>query len=916
MVNKKRVSKVLVFVLLIGTLLSSVAFAADTKDYVIDKDIKISTKAHIQSFGDREFETDDKGVLEFGTTGKAKRLEEFALKLEGAPKDMAIEYRVHGQSYGDMPAEADKWIRGDKEIGSRGKAKRIEGIQIRLVNTETGKAYEGYSVEYQVHMQSFGWGVNKTDKGDVWAKDGEFAGTKGLSKRLEAVRLRIRREDELKVKSVSAINSTQAEVVFNKEVKEVKPANFKVTDKDGNLVFVSKVELNEAKDVATLTFFDKFADKGIYTVEVSNVKDVDGNVMKTATEAFIYLAADVAKVEFTQTTVAPETDLKTVVKVTDKLGRDVSGEVLVEFESSNTNVVGNDGKVGVKADADGESAIVVSKVKVGDSYVKSAPTTIKVKDALEATFVGFNIYTGVNTVGTTEAFEKLEADEKADFVYVDDYGNDGAATKKLVLYYKDQYGKSLPAAENNLTVTNVTPAIVIVEADGTIKPISAGEGYVKVKANDKLEHTIKIVVRAKSEIATMELDKTDVSVVAGQEATVKVAFKDQFGTKVDKAPTVKSAASTIATATPAKNSVVIHGVKEGTTTVAVSYKVNDDLTLKETINVTVVKAGELATYEAVVDATKLDVSGDNGDKDKLPVSTDVVVNEIDVNGNKIGAVENTNITLTEVDKDGKAVAAGKELLDTAELGNKVVKAVNPGTAYVQVKVGSLVIDTLEFEVVNTKSTATTVEFDRNDLAYVANYDENKFSFKLAGSTNEYTHEELKKDLATIIKVKDQYGEIMDAELTIDPLFTNLNGLKLDSTGVKLEDVTKATATLDIVVKEIKVGNGDNLISEPVVIKVAVDAKEAIATKDVADELAKVGESYEVPALAEGESYTDETKAAAVKELILAQTGDNKIDTDKVTVSVESGETTTVTITSKLVDTVKNTKTVTVTVAGE
>lgn len=233
----------LVFVLLIGTLLSSVAFAADTKDYVIDKDIKISTKAHIQSFGDREFETDDKGVLEFGTTGKAKRLEEFALKLEGAPKDMAIEYRVHGQSYGDMPAEADKWIRGDKEIGSRGKAKRIEGIQIRLVNTETGKKYEGYSVEYQVHMQSFGWGVNKTDKGDVWAKDGEFAGTKGLSKRLEAVRVRIKKEDELKVKSVSAINATGVNVKIEKLTEDLEGQTIEVIDNNGNVVEVKPLNL-------------------------------------------------------------------------------------------------------------------------------------------------------------------------------------------------------------------------------------------------------------------------------------------------------------------------------------------------------------------------------------------------------------------------------------------------------------------------------------------------------------------------------------------------------------------------------------------------------------------------------------------------------------------------------------------------
>lgn len=692
-------------------------------------------------------------------------------------------------------------------------------------------------------------------------------------------------EGELKVVEVSAINSNQAEVKFSEAVKEVKPANFKVTDKDGNLVFVSKVELNEAKDVATLTFFNKFADKATYSVEVSNVADAEGNVMKVATEAFTYLAAKVAKVEFTSTTVAPGTDLRTVVKVTDELGRDVSAEQVVEFESSNITAVPTTGIAGLAG-----SAIVVAKV--GD--VKTAPTTIKVAVQTATTFAGSYVHTGAAAIDT-DAFEKLDEDKKIDYVYMEGTGN-------LSVYYKDQYGKGTLTAVSAFngvgqpTLTNMTPAIVIVADDGTITPISAGDGYVKVKNGD-VETTIKIVVRAKAAIATMEVEKTEVSVVETQDATVKVAFKDQFGTKTDATPTAKSAATATATAVAGTNSVVITGVKEGTTTVDVSYKIGDE-TVKQTINVTVVKAADLATYEAVVDTTKLDVDGDNSDDTKLSKFTNVVVNEVDANGNKIGTAV---ATLVEVGKDGKVIAAGEALVT---IDGQKVTANAAGTAYVQVKVGSLVIDTLEFEIVKTASYAKSVEFTRNDLVVGGD--------KIGTLTSPI---DIAAKLADIVEAKDQYGKVMEVQPTLVFTFntTNLKDLTITTDG-NVTDLVKAAGTADVVITKITTDSDTdtNLITAPVVVKLSVQATdEAIATKDVADELLNVASSYVVPALTEG-SYTDETKAAAVKTLVEAD-----VDTDKVSVGVVTSEgTTTVTLTSTLVDSVKDTKIVTVTVEGE
>lgn len=630
--------------------------------------------------------------------------------------------------------------------------------------------------------------------------------------------------EELTVESVSAINSTQAEVKFNKEVKEVKPANFRVVDKDGNLVFVSQVTLNEAKDVATLTFFDKFVDKGVYSVEITNVKDVDGNVIEPTTVQFTYEKADVAKVEFVATTIAPEKNVKDLVKVTDTLGRDVTKEVDIVFESSNPNVIAVDGTVG----SDEGSAIVVAKVKVGDNkWVKSARTTIKVEEAVPTTLVGYYVYTET-PAADTDAFLKLDTDKKADFVYITDRDSNA---KKLALYYKDQYGNSMDAIPNNSTddvqITNLTPNIVIVERDNRdnnalkINPVFPGEGYVKVKVGE-VENTIKIVVREESKITTMELDKTDVSVVEGIDDTVKITFKDQFGTKIDATPEAKSSASTIATAEGVTNGVLITGVKEGTATVEVTYKDEaNEINLRQTINVTVTEPGDLAGYKVEVPTTELDLNaGGNHAAEGAVDNVEVKLFELDTNGNKIRTVtiDGTNAKLVLVDEDGNALAADGENVLAIENNNEV-RARNVGTGYVQVVVGTLVVDTLEFTVIDSESVPTTAEFD-------------SFAIVLGevDSGEGIDESDIESELQKIVTIKDQYGEVINVvqenvvqEVEFEYVITNMDGLEKEGSALVL---TKPNASADIVVIKVACGEVDNLISEPVVVKLSV--KDTIA----------------------------------------------------------------------------------------
>ena len=58
-------------------------------------------------------------------------------------------------------------------------AKRLEAIQIEL----TDEMAEQYDIYYRVHSQTYGW--------LGWAKNGESAGTEGQAKRLEAIEIQL-----------------------------------------------------------------------------------------------------------------------------------------------------------------------------------------------------------------------------------------------------------------------------------------------------------------------------------------------------------------------------------------------------------------------------------------------------------------------------------------------------------------------------------------------------------------------------------------------------------------------------------------------------------------------------------------------------------------------------------------------------
>lgn len=135
--------------------------------------------SHIQTYGDTAGKVSYMGgypTLVLGTRGRAKRLEEIAVKLQNnTGYSGGITYQAYRQTY-----EWTDWVSDGQRAGTHGQAKRLEGIRIKL----TGELAKHYDVRYRVHIQTYG-----DQQG--WVYNGAYAGTRNLSKRLEELQVQI-----------------------------------------------------------------------------------------------------------------------------------------------------------------------------------------------------------------------------------------------------------------------------------------------------------------------------------------------------------------------------------------------------------------------------------------------------------------------------------------------------------------------------------------------------------------------------------------------------------------------------------------------------------------------------------------------------------------------------------------------------
>ncbi|MBQ6127986.1 hypothetical protein IJI69_04895 [Candidatus Saccharibacteria bacterium] len=135
----------------------------------VTSDYKLSYRTSIEYYGWLDWQ--NAGEMS-GSTGYAMRLDGLQIKLPDG--QTGIEYRTHVSNIGWQ-----NYVKDGATAGSVGSYEQIEAVQIRL----TGELAKTYDIYYRTHVADIGW--------QDWVKNDAIAGTTGKGKRVEAIQIKL-----------------------------------------------------------------------------------------------------------------------------------------------------------------------------------------------------------------------------------------------------------------------------------------------------------------------------------------------------------------------------------------------------------------------------------------------------------------------------------------------------------------------------------------------------------------------------------------------------------------------------------------------------------------------------------------------------------------------------------------------------
>ena len=584
--------------------------------------------------------------------------------------------------------------------------------------------------------------------------------------------------------SLSAINATSVTVTFNKEVEALAEADVTASNKTtGEKQYVKSVELAEDGKSATVTFYEALTSGETYTVAVKDAGSADLE--------FVVGVPTTIEVETAQTAKATVA-YAVKYKVLDENGLDITATTKVKYES---NVPVTDGKITLGKDATAFVYITaLDKDGKAIANTKTAKITVTGQVAKAVKLISSTIDATVDTKAEFEA-----ADFKEDHTLRLD-----ETTAQLQLFVEDQFGDKDVAA--GVTFESLDRTVAIVDrTTGEITPLKAGKVAVRVTVGD-VKQIIELTVEKAAVVDSISVDKAEFSISdklsAGQ--TVKVTVKDQYGDTNEAATgSVKAEIKSGTGLVTVESSVnAVQGVapftvkpvfgKEGTAVIEFSYDVTvagKTTTFTDSTTVTVTKAGTIADYTVEGFETELDKY--EGADAKNTTAMNLSVFGVDAEGVKVGdELGSGDYEVTIKDADGKTVAGNLDAENNANL-----KA--DATYTVEVKVGSLVVFTETFTVVDTTPEAdkTVVKFTASSVSDV-NADLNLFddllgAIKVTTGTTEETitaitftsdnSSVIASDAAATAITLDTQGE---AYLTIQSVTVNGEEIAVDNVEIK------------------------------------------------------------------------------------------------------------------------------------
>ncbi|MEA4804318.1 YDG domain-containing protein [Acetobacterium wieringae] len=207
--------------------------------------IPVLSRGHIENLGD--YPADHTWIESpeiIGTVGQSKRIEGFELKPDAdVSSEIELRYNVHVQNIGWLYDENDPstWAKNGDYAGTRGRGLRIEAIKIVMLDT-TGSQAAGYHVRYRGHVQNIG---DLPATSEQWFRDGEQLGTVGSSLRLEALQLEI-------IKDTTENDSLAAYYSLLTQVEGLNESNYSKSSWVNLQTVVSKNKVNEQSSSAEI----------------------------------------------------------------------------------------------------------------------------------------------------------------------------------------------------------------------------------------------------------------------------------------------------------------------------------------------------------------------------------------------------------------------------------------------------------------------------------------------------------------------------------------------------------------------------------------------------------------------------------------------------------------------------------------
>ena len=144
-------------------------------DYAFKKKpMCVSYRAHVAGIG---WQAPVEDGATAGTTGRGRALEDLMVSLSSSDYSdgSSVQVDAHVSGVGWQGWEEPS----PSEGGTTGQARAVEAVRLRL----TGELADDYDVWYRVHASGIGW--------MGWAKDGEDAGTTGMTCPVEAVQIKL-----------------------------------------------------------------------------------------------------------------------------------------------------------------------------------------------------------------------------------------------------------------------------------------------------------------------------------------------------------------------------------------------------------------------------------------------------------------------------------------------------------------------------------------------------------------------------------------------------------------------------------------------------------------------------------------------------------------------------------------------------